>query len=78
MLYRYRVESADGAELFSCADPQEAREHAAGLRARVVEEQYEYSDSELVWDFSDEPCGTCDECLAGIRCREIPAAEEAD
>lgn len=63
---RYIVEDADGNEAvfsaFEQAEYQSARDLAESIKGRVIAHEYEWSDSELVDDFTGATCvqGGCD------------------
>lgn len=53
-VHLYRFESADGAEgTYTTFNYLDARDHAIRYKLKLIEETYEYSDSELVEDFTE-------------------------
>ena len=53
---RYLFEDAEGIEQgFATFDADEARHYAQQNNLRVIAHTYEWSDSEVVWDYTDKP-----------------------
>lgn len=51
----YTFEDARGEpDSYTTLDPQHARERAQRYGLRVVAREYEYADSETVWDFTPD------------------------
>ena len=50
----YSFEKADGSEgsVFTTFNPQEAKEHGQKYGLMVIENKFEFTDSELAWDFT--------------------------
>lgn len=55
MLTLYTFERPGGEEFtYTTTDPTEAERFGRARNARVIENRYEFNDSEMVWDFTDE------------------------
>lgn len=51
----YTFENADGvSDNYSTQNPTEARERGERYGLRVIANIYEWADSEMVWDFTNE------------------------
>jgi len=62
-VYAFEDRNGESVSDFTTQDIAEARKFAAGLRCVLVARQYEYTDSEVVEDYSEEPvkCLLCGE-----------------
>lgn len=55
---RYTVEDADGSEqsvMFEESEYAEARDYALAIKGEVIGNEYEWTGSEIVDDFTDDP-----------------------
>lgn len=51
-VYTFEGETYDD---YSTQDPEEARERGQRYGMKVIANEYEFSDSEVAWDFSPTP-----------------------